>query len=600
MSGGNEKVTRIGARLAAARGVTARDNGGLPEDCPVYALGLSPTHAWFLNTLQQIVSVPAGRLNGPMIKSLFAGHEAFLRQSWSKTNKAGDITGFETDSVAEALLGACKMMGNYDGTQDKVRGRGAHPGRDGDLVFNLGYALWVRGQIERVGARDDGYIYPRGNTLAAPAAKRQDGGPDGPAAAIEDILRAWNWNDPVYPRLLLGWLAMATVSGAVPWRAHVWINAPHGSGKSTLLRFLAAILDDLAYKAADATAASIRSRLGYDTLAFILDETEAKAEDNRIDRLVELARLSSSGDLALRGTADHGSVAFTLRTAMLMASIAHPPLRSQDQSRFAILKMRRAEGGGAPRFKAEELQALGRRLFRRMVDRYQELPGVFDAWCQSLADAGVKHGHDPEQYGMLLACADLVLSETQQTDEERAAWAASVAAVTIESRAEQLFEWQRVLGMITSSMAANFRGGEPMQIGEMIARAARRRCIIDPDTNEETRPNAQQAEEANRRLSSIGLRVVPYRDPGGQMLADPATGDMVGYLAVANSHAALNHTVFRSTHWAARSGTSGGWKAALQEAPGSRTSEPMKLGGVGTRCTLVDLALVLDAEREAE
>ena len=605
----SEKVTRIGSRLAEARTVKVRGNGGLPEDCPVYALGQSGTHFWFMNTLQQIVAVPLGRLNGAVIQGLFSGHAHFLEQHWPKINKDGMVTGFDNVVTANALLKACQTMGMYDGTQDIVRGRGAHPGQDGDLVANLGYAVWARNAIERVGSRDDGFIYPRGNSLAPPHPQKQLEGPGGPAAMIEDLLRAWNWNDPVYPRLLLGWMAMAMIGGAVSWRAHVWVNAPHGSGKSTLLKFLAAIMDDLAYKAADATAAAIRSRLGYDTLAFILDETEAKAEDSRINNLVELARLSSSGDLALRGTADHGSVAFTLRTAMLMASIAHPPLRSQDQSRFAILKMRRTEGGTAPMFRPETLRQMGRQLFRRLVDGYRNLPVVFDLWRQSLSEAGVKNGHDPEQYGMLLACADLAMWDEPRDADERARWAHMVAEITMDTRTEQLFEWQRVLQLLTSSVSGAFKGGDPLPLGDMIARAAFRQCVRNPETGEDRRPTAEEAEDANRRLSTTGLRVVYMEDVQKRKLrvwtTDPppppawnGDGDHLGYLAVANSHAALNNTAFRGTHWAAKSGTSGGWKAALQEAPGVVQSKVMKLGGVATRCVLVPLELVLDGERE--
>ncbi len=610
-AGGGGKVTHIGARLAEARPAKPRGNGGLPEDCPVYALGQSGTHFWFLNTLQQIVAVPLGRMNGPVIQGLFSGQAEFLEKHWPKTNRSGHVVGFDNVDVANALLRACHGMGMYDGTQLIIRGRGAHPGEDGDLVLNLGYAIWARNYLERIGSRDDGFIYPRGNSLAPPPPVKQQEGPDGPAAMIEDVLRRWEWQDPVYPRLLLGWLAMASVGGALEWRAHVWINAPHGSGKSTLLEFLGAILDDLVLAAEDATAAALRTRMGNDTLAMILDETENKVDETRLSNLVEMARLSSRGGLSLRATSDQGSMAFTLRSAMLMASIGRPPLRSQDQSRFAMLKMLPHGAGKAPMFGKQTLRSLGRQLLRRMVDQFKNLPGVLDKWREALVDAGVKSGRDTDQYGILLACAELAMWDEPRDAAERARWAQSVAEITMDARTEQLLEWQRVLQAITSSMSGAYKGGDLLPLGVLIARAAQRQVVRDHETGMDRRTNAEESQDANARLSSVGLRVVFMEDEHKRKIkcwADDPTkapsaqgdGDALGYLAVANSHATLNTTVFRNTHWAARSGTSGGWKAALQEAPGVVPSKVMKLGGVATRCVMVPLTLVLDGEQDGD
>lgn len=596
-------VTYIGARLAEAVPVRLGRKDGLSEKCPVFALGMGPATFTLLDTKQNIVTVPLGRLSGSVIRGLFANYYPFLLEEWPRRSAKGKVLGFDNNLAAVALEAACHQMGFYNGTQRIIRGRGVHPGADGDVVVNLGNTLWVRGQLERLGAREDGYIYPRGNVLGEPHAKPQAAGADGPAAAILDILRAWSWTDPIYPRLLLGWLAMAMVGGAVEWRAHCWINAPHGSGKSTLLHFLSAIMDDLAHESADATPAAIRARLGNDAIAFILDETEAKADDTRITNLVELARLSSSGAHADRSTSDHGSITFTLRTALLMASIARPPMRSQDQSRFSVLKMTRATGGRPPAFQPEKLRVLGRQLFRRMLDRFRDLPAVYDAWQDSLRGAGVKDGHDPQQYGILLACADLALEADITSDEERAALAAAVAEVTQDARAEQMLEWQRVLQRIATSTIT--RGTEQVAISALIERAARRCCIEDPETGKITRPTIETAMENNRRLMALGLRFVPIEDADGRPLrtweGDPTKppahngdGDYIGWLAVANAHEGLNNAVFRHSHWAARSGTSGGWKAALMEAPLAEARKPMKFAGLVSRCVMVDVNLVLD------
>jgi len=605
------KITRIGARLAEARSVKPRGNGGLPEDCPVYALGQSGTHFWFLNTLQQIVAVPLGRMSGAVMQGLFSGQAEFLETHWPKSNKHGDVIGFDNMEASNALMAACQRMGMYDGTQLIIRGRGAHPGEDGDLVFNLGYALWVRNQIERVGARDDGFIYPRGNSLSPPTPVRQPEGPDGPAAMIEDVLRGWNWPETVYPRLLLGWLALSTICGALEWRPHVWITAPHKSGKSTLLNFLGAILGDLALKAEDATAASLRASMGHDTLPMILDETELKVDGKRLEGLVELVRLSASGGLALRATSDQEVRSFTLRSTLLFASINAPPLKSQDQSRFCFLKMLRHNGGAEPMFRKQTLGTLGKQLFRRMLDRAHDLPAALETWREHLTAAGVEAGRDAKQYGMLLACAELVMWDSPRDAEEQARWAGMVARVTMEARTEQMEEWQRVLQTLVSSMSNAWKGGDHLPLSALIATAAQRECvqITDGDRAGEWRmATIQESDQANLRLGSLGLRVVfmkdgekrrlrKWRDDETKAPSHLGDGDYLGWLALANSNASLNAAVFRHTHWAARSGTSGAWNAVLIEAPGA-IREILKIAGATARCVLVPLDRVLDGERE--
>lgn len=610
MSDDGGKVTRIGGRLAEARAVKPRRQDALPEDCPVYALGQSGTHFWFLNTLQQVVQVPLGRLNGGVIQGLFAGHQGYLEAHWSKENKHGEIIGFDTQAAATSLLAACQAMGMYDGTQDVLRGRGAHPGADGDLILNLGNQLWVRGLVERVGARDDGYIYPRGNTLAQPHATKQEDGPGGPAALVEDLFRAWNWADNISARLLLGWVCMAMVGGAVPWRAHVWVTAEKGSGKSTLLKFVAAILGDLSVKADDATAASLRVIMGHDTLAMVLDETEAKPDNHRLNGLIEMARLSSSGGRALRATSGQEVMSFTLRSPVLLSSVFAPPLRSQDQSRFAILKMRMNTAGAEPIFRSEFWRTVGRQLLRRMTDHWKRLPETLELWREALRDAGIGRSRDTDQYGILMACAEVAMWDAPRDASERERFARQIVDVTEEARTDQAPEWKRLLIQMASTAVSATRGGVAEQLGDIIARAARRQCMRNPEGGPDTRPTEQDADAANRVLASLGLRVVLMEHPQSKRplrtwLDDPTrapapegNGEYLGHLAIANSHAQLNSVVFRGTHYQASSGTSGGWKAPLMEAPGVVIEKTMKFGQVASRGVKVPLGLVLDGEGE--
>lgn len=608
MSGPN--VTRIGARLGAARQADGDGNHpALGKACPVYALGIGAgNECHFLPTSGIPISVAPGRLNGGMIQLLFAGREDYLREHWPRLNKEGEVIGFVTATVASALLTAAEAAGIFAADLEKVRGRGAHAGADGDVIFHCGNRLWARGRWERWGMRDDGRIYPRGVALAGPHSEEQGAGPSGPAAIIEDLFRRWNWVDGVSPRLLLGFCCMSVIGGAIDWRSHAWITAPHGAGKSTLLRHVAAILGDMAYKVADATAAGLRTKMGYDALTLIMDEAGDRAEEGGTNRLVELTRIAASGDVALRGTAEHGSVEFRVKSPFLFASIGAPPMKSQDLSRFAILKMQRVEDNTRPPvMDPDELAELGRRLLRRMLDNFPRLKATYQAWRESLAEAGVSTGHDGEQYATLLACADIGMWDETRSAEERAKWAARVAVATAENRAEQLLEWQRVLQQITRSTWSGRGGGEQVTLGHLISVAARDECMWDADAERRRRPTPEEADKADRTLQQLGLKVVFMHAPDRRPLRcweddpvrEPAwngTGDFLGWLAVANTHAGLNAVAFRGLHWQQKSGTAGGWKPALTDIEGAEIGRTVRMAGQTMRCVMVPLEKVRNPE----
>jgi hypothetical protein len=183
--------------------------------------------------------------------------------------------------------------------------------------------------------------------------------------------------------------------------------------------------------------------------------------------------------------------------------------------------------------------------------------------------------------------------------------AEQVAEATLSDRAEELPEWQRCLELITSTIVPAYRGGQQRTLGHLIALAAMERVWRDPDGGEDQVAPAPDRDDAARVLAGYGLRVVPMLDERKRVLrhwrSDPrldpspdGDGRVAGWLAVANSHAALNDAVFRRSHYAKASGTSGGWKAALETAEGAIKGREMRFGGPASRCVLVPLALVLD------
>jgi energy-coupling factor transporter ATP-binding protein EcfA2 len=619
-AGANRKVTRIGAALREAGPADAHTPGGghLPEDCPVIPLGIAGNVCHYLNAIGQYVAIEAKAHSKLTIYGLFGERSAQLigPPQWAKgwdedTQRPKD---FAPDKVARDLIAACHYEGPWDAA-DRLRGRGAWRGEDDDLILHLGPSLQVRGTRERPGKRGR-HVYTVQPPRPAPAREKQPAGQEGPAAELERLLNCWNWaRGELDARLLLGWTCASFLCGALEWRPQAWIHGGRGCGKSTLIRLLAQVQaeGEGCVKTDDATAAGVRTRLQHDSLPVLFDESEPSEDMHRLNNLIELARLAASGGMVLRGTADHGSASFTVRFMGLFVSVLRPAMKAQDLSRVAFLPLRPLTGGSPPTVSEEQLRLLGQRLFRRMVDGWPRFLQVLPVWRRALMDAGLE-ARGADQFGTLLAAADVALADDAPDSDTLAEWADRLAAGTRADRSEEMPEWRRCLEHVTTKLAPQWRGGELQSIGRLIAVAAGRAVLRDEETGEAVRPGWVAMADANKALAAVGLRVEPFKNERGHVLRavlDPATGqptgessvqgqgDMLGHLAVANNHTELSG-IFRGTHWQGRSGTSGGWKPALEEAPGAIRHKEMRFGGAASRCVLVPLELVLDGDGEAD
>lgn len=614
-------VSPIRGHLSEAPPVTPRRRGGghLPEECPVIPLGTNDGVLWFLDVLGQVRAIPAAKLSKLAIQNLFAPRTQWLLDAaedwtrWAKTVKGrGDkpiVVDFRPDVVARDLMNACAAEGVFD-PLGRVRGTGQHRGADDDLVAHYGDVIALGKRLAPPGRHGD-FVYPTAQARPRPAQHAQPCGPGGPGHALQSLLGAWNWDRPeIDIRLMLGWIAASFYAGALEWRPHGWVNGPAAAGKSSLFKAIGMILHEPAgcIRTGNATAASVRTHLGHACLPVLFDDAEAGETPERVKSLVELLRGASTGSLVMRATAEHGSKSFTVRFMGLMNSILRPPLNAQDLSRLMLLNLR-ALPADAPalELRQSELSLLGQRLFRRMVDFWPAFRAELPRWQAALKAAGLR-GRATEQFGILLAASDIALHDEPATSEELEELAGLVAAGTSGDRAEELLEWQRCLERITSTNVPGRRGGQE-NIGHLVATVALARTWVDEDGAAREAPADERAGAA-RLLAQYGLRVVldmpeagsgdvalPLRRSRSNPLAAPATnndGRATGWLAVANGHKALNEAVFRGSHYAAASGTSGGWKAALETAPEARRGKEMRFSGVNSRCVMVDLDHVLD------
>ncbi len=237
---------------------------------------------------------------------------------------------------------ACLARGRYDA--DRLAGRGTYvePGSL-TVVSNMGNHLLVGHDIRHVGEHPSERIYVEGPPTVLPAL---------PPLALAEARRIdafcsrLDWSSPEMGRLFAGFLVIAPVCGALPWRPHIWLNGPFGSGKSFALKnVLGRLLDGLSYQfGGSITEAGIRQDVGHDALPVLIDEAEAKDERSaqRIAAILELARSSaqSGGAAIVKGGVSGRASHFRVRSAFAFASIDVPIVQSADESRVVRLTLR--------------------------------------------------------------------------------------------------------------------------------------------------------------------------------------------------------------------------------------------------------------------
>lgn len=577
----SDNVRRL--RQVAGDGASEVPRGGgiLPEDCPVTPLGVQGNLCWFLDALGQLTELTPQQLGRRWLAHLFNPQVPYLEKHWPRYGKDGKtVVGIRSEAAADDMARACGALGVWS-PYAKVRGRGAWRGADGDLVLHLGSRLWIRGRPERPSVRA-GLVYPVLQERPAPAYEPQPGGEGGPAAELLAMLRTWSWARPdLDPMLLLGWICAAMLGGALTWRPGAWLTGDRGTGKSTLQELIKFLFVDGEgiLSVANTTAAGIRQRVDYDSVPVALDELEPEAEGTRVQQVIELLRLASSGGTILRGGADHTGSDFIARFCFLASSILVPPMRPQDRSRIALLNLRPLDRSTRPpRLMPDELKQLGRRLLRRVADMWPQLDARLEIWRDALLRVGYD-ARGADQYGTLLACADVALHDDPPDSDSIDVLLADLVAGASTDRADEMPDWQQCLTHLTTTIAQSYKGGEMRSIGTLIAYAAGAPVIIDPDNGERIVAGKEDQDKSNEALSNYGLRVV--REEDGH------------YLAVANSHTGLAE-VYARTHWRPISGSTAGWRQALLRVPGARPARiPVRFRHGKQRAALVPIAWAL-------
>jgi len=563
----------------------------LPPGCPVTPIGAGDGVRYYLNGLRQLVTLKLREHTRLEIMGLFGEDADLVHEYWPRkktvADKHGDtrevVTGWRPEDAGEQLMRLAAAKGLWSPIE-KARGRGCWLNADGNLTVNTGTDVWVDGQWQRPGLFGD-YVFVAREKILKPALLGEADGRAGAASEIMELLATWNWRRPIDARLLLGWIVCAMWGAALPIRPVGWLLGPRNTGKSTLQTAIAELMGGWLMSVLDPTPASIWQTLKHDCLAVGIDEAEVDEDkDNRrrLNELVRLARLCFSGGRLPRGGADGEASEYSLRSAVLFSSINPPPLLPQDRSRIIMMRLAKLPADQRlPDVSARRLHPLGARLLRRAIDGWPRLAEAREQYRIALKAAG-HEGRSIEVFGTALAAADIVLSDHAVDSDSAAELAAQLDFATLAEAEDDLPDEQAWLNHLLSCVIPLDGVGGRNTIAAWLRQAA---------TGDQGLPLGEDGltavrQEADRVLSSYGLKFIRHREPG-----QPEE------FAIANRHQGLER-LHNGTHWAGRSGAIGGWKNAARDLEGAHETI-QRFAGVPGKGTAIRLRLALPEDDPA-
>jgi putative DNA primase/helicase len=467
---------------------------------------------------------------------------------WEMNHPGKGDAGFNVRSSGDALVRACYRAGIYDA--ERLRGRGAWLD-EGRTVLHIGDKLIVNGVETDLASMRSKFIYEQGRRLSLAIGDEQL--PSERAARLMDLCMAAPWEDSQsMGRLLAGWLVIAPVCGAMPWRPHIWVTGEAGSGKTWIVdNLIRPVVGDIGLPVASKTSeAGVRGDLGLDARPVIFDEFESQNEHDRarVQQVLDLARQASSEDGAaiVKGTQTGGSRRYRIRSCFAFSSINLGLQQAADESRTVVLtvspsgdqEIRRTDFQALLKLHAEVMTLDFRpALLARTLSLLPTIRANAEVFASAIARAGVSR-RTGDTIGVLLAGAWSLRSRKIATAEEADEFVSTKAWVkNAVGRSEADPEWRRAIDFLVQvplrTPIANRNTHQDTPIGELISIVtwAYDNPIVAHD-------------EAVAVLARAGIRIED------------------GEVLIANSSETIRRA-FSQTPWASS------WSATLARTPGS-------------------------------
>jgi hypothetical protein len=584
------------ARDDALPGRWTADKLGLPREspCPVVPLGIENGVYHLMDSCGQHRELRGSDFTHSTIQDLFAltpNWPLWAAPRWGRPPTPEDpppLKSFEDDRIRVMLMHACSLLGQFS-AKEKLRGRGAwRLAQSGGLVYHAGRLLWrceLKDGVPFFRCEPPGWLegrlYAVGAGIPGPWDQplRLHDPTDNPAGPLLQTLRCWNWEKPeIDPVLLLGWIGVAFLGAALPWRSAVVLLGDRGTGKSTLQRGLKDLFGDALFSSADTSAAGIYQNMRHDARPVAVDELEAGADNRKVDAVINLMRGASSGSMQARGGADHKPVEFQMHSAFLFSAINNPLQSSQDLSRVAILRLRELDPA-KPKPPAIDADVAGRKILARLMAQWHRFDELFELYAGALVAGGHK-GRGGDTYGTLLAVAEMMLGAELAAElavplsEDLNFWTENLAAHKLPEIQDAVPNWEACLAHLFTVPVPQWRNGARATIGQLVGDLHTPGLELD-------------VTQIRRELAAVGL---------GLMVPGENFNLSFGHiLAIPNRSAALSE-LFRGTPWGGSGGEGGPWKDALRQGPDAivlrdvGNKDRMRIGGgKQVRCSLVSL-----------
>lgn len=340
----------------------------------------------------------------------------------------GNNKGIDWDGAAEAVQIYARKFGFFDG-HTKIRGRGAWLDA-GRSILHLGSKVYVDNKPYSPFKVASKYIYPGDLDLDVSTSSSATTTEANKLAQLCDNL---SWTNPLSGALLTGWCVIAPVCGILQWRPHIWITGPSGSGKSTVLNMIVKKVVGSMVVALDGktTEAGIRQRLKQDALPVVFDEAEAEdaSANQRMQGVLDLARVASSGGRILKGTADGKGISFSIRSCFCFSSINTSVQHYADETRISRLVLRRDIASDADdkyRLLADEISnVITTEYSNKMLVRALENLHTLQANCATFVEAAarvLKSRRIADQVGHMLSGTYLCYSDKEISFTEAVKW----------------------------------------------------------------------------------------------------------------------------------------------------------------------------------
>lgn len=522
---------------------------------------------------KQIISIAAKEHSKSGLMNL-----ASLAHYWQRSRFVNPKGAINWDEAADWLMTSCRAVGLFD--PDRLRGRGAWID-EGRTVLHLGDRLVVDGDETVVGVVPGSrFIYEIGISMGgidttSPLSSTE-------ASRLMDLCIAAPFVDPESQgRLLAGWLVIASVCGAMPWRPHLWLSGEHGSGKTWCIdNIIRPIVGLIAIRVASKTTeAGVRGIIGVDARPVLFDEAEGQNEQDRsrIQQVLDLARQASSEDGAdiVKGTQTGGVRRYRIRSCFMFSSINLGLTQAADESRTVVLTtqlasdpaVRLAAFMALKKLHAETITPeFGERLLARTLRLLPIIRHNAEVFAQAIARSG-KSRRAGDTIGVLLAGAWSLRSNREATPEEVDAFLAGTPWVQSALNASTTEpEWTRASSyLMQHRLRVTPSNGRPedIPIGELIS---------------------GQMHSSGDYSVSLADGATALARAGIKIIGD---GFTVTHVALANTSQTIA-SIFGPTPWG------GSWLATLSRIPkAEKPNKSIRFGSLVSKAVLVPIDALL-------